>query len=240
MIANYSDTAIASVGSQILVAILVGLLIAFAVQFLLTNLGLVLGVSVLKFRPPSLSKPNVKSSQAQKPGTLTIIGFFAGLGILLTLNSVLFIACFLAVRFSTASDPISGATLGVVIWSTYFLILLWGSYSTVGWVFGSLATNLRQLIAAISSSILGTKDNASELLTEETAAKFIQQEIQTALDKFDLQQHFKDYLETIPANELDLKLINQGFADLLAKLDLKSFDRTDLLKKIDRQTFINL
>jgi hypothetical protein len=243
-----SDIATASVGSQILVAILVGLLIAFAVQFLLTNLGLVLGISALKFRTQNSSKPDVESSQAQKPEAIRLgiskISFLAGLGILLTLNLVLFIACFLAVRFSTASDPISGATLGIVIWSTYFLILLWVSYSTVGsfmsWVFGSLTTKLRQLIAAISSSIPGTKGNVSEFLSEETVAKLIQQEINTALDKFDLQQHFKDYLETIPATQLDLTAINQGFADLLAKLDLKSYARTDLLQKIDRQTFITL
>jgi hypothetical protein len=182
-----SDIATASVGSQILVAILVGLLIAFAVQFLLTNLGLVLGISALKFRTQNSSKPDVESSQAQKPEAIRLgiskISFLAGLGILLTLNLVLFIACFLAVRFSTASDPISGATLGIVIWSTYFLILLWVSYSTVGsfmsWVFGSLTTKLRQLIAAISSSIPGTKGNVSEFLSEETVAKLIQQEINT-------------------------------------------------------------
>ncbi|MDJ0635121.1 MAG: hypothetical protein QNJ34_18160 [Xenococcaceae cyanobacterium MO_188.B29] len=225
-------------------AILVGLLTAFAVQFLLTNLGLALGISLLKYRPQTSSKQATDSSQSESSKISVNISFFAGLGILLTLNSVLFIACFLAVRFSTASDTISGATLGLVIWSTYFLILLWVSYNSVGslmsWVFGSVATKLGQLIEAISTSIQGKEKPVSEILTEETAAQLIQQEIRTALAEFDLQQRIEDYLKTIPQPQLDLTAITQGFADLLENLDLDFFAETNLLQKIDRQTFINL
>ena len=230
--------------TQIVVAVIVGLLIAFAVQFLLTNLGLALGISLLKYRPQTSSKQAAESSESESEGISVNISFFAGLGILLTLNTVLFIACFLAVRFSTASDPISGATLGIVIWSTYFLILIWVSYSAIGsvmgWVFGSVATKLRQLIKAIANSIQGTEEPASKLLTEEAASNLIHQEIKAALGEFDLQQRIDDYLKTIPSPQLDLTAISQGFADLLAQLNLESFAKSNLLQKIDRQTFIAL
>ena len=233
----------ASVGTQIVVAVIVGLLTAFAVQFLLTNLGLALGVSLLKYRPQTSSKQASQSSQSESDGIGINISFFAGLGILLTLNIVLFIACFLAVRFSTASDPISGATLGIVIWSTYFLLLIWLSYSTVGsfggWVFGTVATKLRQLIQAIANSIQGTGID-SELLTEEAAAQMIQKELQAALGEIDLQQSIDDYIETIPSPQLDLEAISQGFADSLAELDLEFLGKENLLQKIDRQTLIAL
>jgi len=234
----------ASVGTQIVVAVIVGLLIAFAVQFLLTNLGLALGISLLKYRPQVPSKQATRSSQSESKGISVNISFFAGLGILLTLNSVLFIACFLAVRFSTTSDPISGATLGIIVWSTYFLLLIWLSYSTVGsvagWVFGTVATKLRQLIQAIASSIEGTGELDSELLTEEAAEKLIQEELQAALKELDLQQSIDDYVKTIPSPQLDLEAISQGFADSLAKLNLESFGKENLLQKIDRQSFIAL
>ncbi len=242
-IAYISDLTIASVGTQIVVAVVVGLLTAFAVQFLLTNLGLALGISLLKYRPKASSKQTVASS-SDDDGVSLKISFFAGLGILLTLDSVLFIACFLAVRFSTAQDPLSGATLGIVIWSTYFLILIWASYSAVGsvtgWVFGSVATKLRQLIKAIAQAIQGTEKSADELLTEEAGANLIQRELQAALAEFDLQQSIDDYLKTIPSPQLDLSLIEQGFNDLLAKLNLEAFAESNLLQKIDRQTFIAL
>jgi hypothetical protein len=242
-IAYISDIPAASVGTQIVVAVVVGLLTAFAVQFLLTNLGLALGISLLKYRPEASSKQTVASS-SEDDGVNLKISFFAGLGILLTLSSVLFIACFLAVRFSTAQDPLSGATLGIVIWSTYFLILIWASYSAVGsvtgWVFGSVATKLRQLIKAIAQAIQGTEKPADELLTEEAGANLIQRELQAALAEFDLQQSIDDYLKTIPSPQLDLSLIEQGFNDLLAKLNLEAFAESKLLQKIDRQTFIAL
>ncbi|MBE9043412.1 hypothetical protein IQ255_03140 [Pleurocapsales cyanobacterium LEGE 10410] len=220
-------------------AIVVGLLTAFAVQFLLTNLGLALGISLLKYRPQTASQTAV--SQSDNSEISVDLSFFAGLGVLLTLNSVLFIACFLAVRFSTASDPVSGATLGIVIWSTYFLILIWASYSAVGsvtgWIFGSVAT-LRQIIQAIASS--GSRKESASVLTEEAAANLIRQEIQTALGEFNLQQHIDDYLKTSTSSELDVTAISQEFADLLAQSNLKSIAETNLLQKIDRQTFIAL
>lgn len=227
-------------GDRLAVAILVGLLIAFAVQFLLTNLGLALGISALKYRPRVSEAP--QSSQNDK--TVVNISFLAGLGILLTLNFVLFVACFLAVRFSMTSDPISGATLGIVIWSTYFLILIWVSYSTVGslvgWVFGSLASNLRQLIEAIYRAIRGVDEPNSTLLKEGEAANLINREVQTALNEFDLKERIEDYLGTVPPPQLDLQGIGQGFGDMLAKFDLESLAGTNLLQKIDRQTFIDL
>ena len=233
----------ASVGTQIIVAVIVGLLIAFTVQFLLTNLGLALGISLLKYLPQASSKAT-ESSQSESDGIEVNISFFAGLGILLTLNTVLFIACFLAVRFSTARDPISGATLGIVICSIYFLILIWVSYSAVGsvtgWVFGSVGTKLRQLIKAIALAISGTESATSDLLTEAAASDLIHQELKAALGKFDLQQSIDDYLKTIPSPQLDLSAVGQGFSDLLSKLNLESFADANLLNKIDRQTFIAL
>ena len=243
-IAVVVNTPPASVGTQIVVAVIVGLLTAFAVQFLLTNLGLALGFSLLKYQPQASSKQATQSSQSESEGINVNISFFAGLGILFTLNSVLFIACFLAVRFSTASEPISGATLGIVIWSTYFLLLIWVSYSAVdsvaGWVFGTVATKLRQLIMAIASSISGTGESNSQLLTEEAAAKLVQEELQAALGGLDLEQSIDEYIKTMPSPQLDLTAISQGFADSLAKLNLESFARENLLHKIDRQTFVAL
>ena len=240
-----SETPPASVGTQIVVAVIVGLLTAFAIQFLLTNLGLALGISLLKYRPPALSKQTAASSQSESESISVDISFVAGLGILITLNLVLFIACFLAVKFSTARDPISGATLGLVIWSTYFLILIWASYSAVGsvagWVFGSVATKLRQLIKAIATLVSGTEEPASELLTETAVANLMQQEIQAALSEFDLQQRIDEYLKTTATKpQLDLSAVSQGFADLLAQLNLESFAETNLWQQIDRQTFITL
>ena len=233
----------ASVGTQIVVAVIVGLLIAFTVQFLLTNLGLALGISLLKYLPQASSKAT-ESSESESDGIDVNISFFAGLGILLTLNTVLFIACFLAVRFSTARDPISGATLGIIICSIYFLILIWASYSAIGsvtgWVFGSVGTKLRQLIKAIAVAIPGTESATSDVLTETAASDLIHQELKAALGEFDLQQSIDDYLKTIPSSQLDLSAVGQGFSDLLSKLNLESFADANLLNKIDRQTFIAL
>lgn len=236
----------APVGTQIVVAVTVGLLIAFAVQFWLTNLGLALGISLLRYKPQASSRQTAESSLPSNKDSETSLNFsfLAGLGILLTLNTVLFIACFLAVRFSTANDPISGATLGIVIWSTYFLILIYASYNAVGsvtsWLFGSISVKLRQLIKAINNSISETAEPAAEFLTESETTDLIDREIKAALGQFNLQRHIDNYCQTVSSSELDLATITQGFADLLKKLDLESFAKANSQPQIDRQTFIAL
>jgi hypothetical protein len=177
-------------------------------------------------------------------GTKVNMSWLAGLGILLTLNLVLFIACFLGVRFSTVRDPISGATLGIVIWSTYFLILIGVSYSAVSsvisWIFGSLATKLRQLIEALTTWIQGGEEPRSQILTEEAMTNFIHQEIQTSLDKFDLRQHFEDYVTKIKPSQLYLTKICQLFADLITESNLDNWSNNNQFPHLDRQNFINL
>jgi hypothetical protein len=225
------------------VAIFIGLVIAFAIQFLLANLGLLLGISLLKYRiqasEPSHSNQSHKSSEERAKVT-----FLTGSGVLVTLNLILFIACFLAVRFSTAQDPFSGATLGIVIWFFYFLILIWMSYSAVNsvfsWLFGSVVTTLGQLIETISDWIQNKQESASTPLSEEGLTQLIHQEIKTAVNEFDLQQVVEDYFNILPPQKLDLDPIRERFSDLLKNLDLKFLKESHLSEKIDEQTFISL
>ena len=73
-----ADTPSASVGTQIIVVEIVGLLTAFAVQFLLTNLGLALGISLLRYRPQAVPKQAAESSESESEsnGINVNIGFF--------------------------------------------------------------------------------------------------------------------------------------------------------------------
>ena len=85
----------------------------------------------------------------------------------------------------------------------------------------------------------GTEEPTTEFLTEEAAANLIDQEVQAALGKFDLQQHIDDYLETMPSSQLDLTAIGLGFKDLLADLNLE-FAQANQLPKIERHKFVAL
>lgn len=140
---------------RIIIVILAGLLFGLAFQLLLANLGIAIGLSVFNLRPNS--QPADKSSEGTGESSfevIAIIGIAAGLGIMLSIDGVLFAACFLAVKLSQITDPWLGSVLGGLIWSVYLILLTWLSTSAVGTiadaVLGYTRTGLRRLFGAVS------------------------------------------------------------------------------------------
>jgi len=55
-----------------------------------------------------------------------------------TVSVALFIACLLAVQLSLIDNAGLGAIVALVIWATYFVLLVWVSSTTVGSLVGSV------------------------------------------------------------------------------------------------------
>jgi hypothetical protein len=120
---------------KFLVALLAGIMMAFAFQLLLTNFSLAVGISSLG------GDSDDDDEDSESLGT-TIrkveakVGFWA----LVTSSIAIFAACFLAVKLSLIESPLLGAIIGVVIWSTYFSLLVWFGSSAVGSLVGALTS----------------------------------------------------------------------------------------------------
>lgn len=229
---------------QTFVAIVAGLLMAIAFQLLLTNLGIAIGVTALGLR--WVKKADAEDAEAvtkpAKGNAVGTIGLAAGLGILFTINVVLFAACFLAGKLSLATSPFVGGIIGVVIWAAYFLLLLWLSSSAVtsivGLILGSATAGLRSLVSAISA-VLNPKDD-SPYMTETAAMNAIREEVRSALKSDDMQDALKTYVSSLPAPQLDLSQIGGGLESMLKSPEVLALAGTGLLGKINRQTFVDL
>ncbi|HEY9641474.1 MAG TPA: sulfite exporter TauE/SafE family protein [Coleofasciculaceae cyanobacterium] len=231
------------IGSQILAALVVGLLTAFAFQLLLTTFGVAVGMTALGFRMRSQQAPSAPSSLAPASTTaqtIAKVGTAAGLGILITINTVLFAACFLAAKFTQIGDPVSGAIIGIVIWSGYFLILTWVSSATVtslvGSFLGSATAGFRRIVAMIGDALSGQE----EVLTEAGAIALVRQEVRSALQGANLEKTVQEYLETVAPPPLDLTTVQQGLAEVLQDLDLPTLAKTGTLPALNRQTFVDV
>ncbi|MBD2461887.1 hypothetical protein H6G89_12590 [Oscillatoria sp. FACHB-1407] len=182
------------VWTQLLTALVVGLLTALAFQLLLTNLGVAIGISVWRIRWATREA----SAEADTSESSSGIGTLAGFGILLTVNTVLFGACFLATKFSQVTTPLSGAIAGIVIWSAYFLLLIWVSSRAVGSLVGSLLDittgGFRRIVSAIAA-VFTKEDNTTSALSEEQIVATVRQEMQTMLNAVDLRQLVEEQLE---------------------------------------------
>lgn len=229
-------------GPRFFVALISGVILAFAFQLVLTNLSLAAGISYLGHSSDSNSDNGEVGSFG---GTIRKIGTAVGIWTLVTVTIALLIATFLAVKLSLLfSDPGKGAILGLVIWGAYFLLLVWVSSTTVGSLIGSVvntATSGFQAIMGTATAALGAKAvNNQVVATAEAAAAAIRRELGSAIDPVSIRENIEDYLEKIRPPELDVSKIRSDFENLLNDPQLKAIAGTPDIRNIDRQKFIEL
>ncbi|MBH8571488.1 MFS transporter [Nostocaceae cyanobacterium CENA369] len=227
-------------GPHFFVALISGVILAFAFQLVLTNLSVAAGISYLG--RPSDSDSDEAGSLG---GTIRKIGTAVGIWTLVTVTIALLIASFLAVKLSLVIlDPKLGAILGLVIWGAYFLLLMWVSSTTVGSLIGSVvntATSGFQAIMGTATAALGAKAvNSQVVATAEAAAAAVRRELGSAIDPVSLRENVEDYLDKLRPPELDISKIRGEFEKLLNDPQLQAIAGSSDLGNIDRQKFIDL
>ncbi|MEH2436210.1 MAG: MFS transporter [Nostoc sp.] len=229
-------------GPHFFVALISGVILAFAFQLVLTNFSLAFGISYLGHSSDSDSDSGEAESLG---GNIRKIGTAVGFWTLSTVSVALLIACFLAVKLSQEIfSPGLGAILGLVIWGAYFLLLVWVSSTTVGSLIGSVvntATSGFQAIMGTATAALGAKAiNNQVVATAEAAAAAVRRELGSAIDPGSIRENIEDYLDKLRPPELDLSKIRSDFENLLNDPQLKAIAGTPDIRNIDRQKFIEL
>jgi predicted transcriptional regulator len=233
------ETTLAFSGPQFFMALVAGLFLTFGFQMLLTNFSVAAGISVL-----SLSSRDDDSSNDSGGGTMRTIGTALGVWTLATVSIALFIACLLAVKLSFLTSATMGATVGLVIWASYFSILVWISSTTVGSLVGSVvstATKGFQTVFGTATAALGMKAASSEIVsTAEAAAAAVRREITAYLDPQEVQSSLKEVINKVRSPELNLKGIREEFEKILRDSEVTKVLDKDNLPTISRETFENL
>ncbi len=228
-------------GPRFFVALISGVILAFAIQLVLTNLSVAAGITYLGRQSDSDSHGEVGSFG----GTIRKIGTAFGIWTLVTVTIALAIACFLAVKLSLLIlSPGLGAILALVIWGAYFLLLVWVSSTTVGSLIGNVvntATSGFQALMGTATAALGAKAlNQQVIATAEAAAAAVRRELGSGIDPGSIRENIEDYLEMLRPPELDLSKIRGEFEKLLNDPKLKAIAGSPDLSNINRDKFIDL
>jgi hypothetical protein len=163
-------------GTKFIVALLAGTLMAFAFQFLLTNFSVAVGISSLG------SDYGDNSDSETWDGAIRKIESKVGIWALMTASIGLFAACFLAVKLSLIQSAFLGAIIGVVIWSTYFSLVVWVGSSTVGSLIGSFinttSAGLQALMGTATSTLGANAAKKQVVATAEEITAAVRRELQ--------------------------------------------------------------
>ncbi|MCV3212041.1 MFS transporter [Plectonema radiosum NIES-515] len=231
------EVSLAFSGPKFLVAMLSGVLMAFAFQFLLTNFSVAIGISALG--------GDSSDDDSQSLGS-TIRGVEAKVGIwaLITASIALFVASFLAVKLSLIGSAVLGAIIGVVIWSAYFSLIVWLGSTAVGSLIGSLvktATAGFQGMMGTATAALGANAAKNQMVsTAEDITAAVRRELTSGFDPDSIKNTLQSSLSSLQLPKLDVKDIRSQFDQLLKDVDLQSLGDSDILKNINRQTFVDL
>ncbi|MBD2041493.1 MFS transporter [Microcoleus sp. FACHB-672] len=230
-------------GPQFFVALVSGVVLAFAFQLLFTNLTVAAGISYLGHQSDSDDSNNRDSDSLG--GTINKIGKTLGIVTLVTVTIALFFACLLAVKLSLISSAGLGAIVGLVIWGTYFSLLVWVSSTTVGSLIGSIvntATSGFQAIVGTAAAAFGAKATSNQIVsTAEAAASAVRREFGSAFDPTSLRETVEDYLGALKPPDLDIASMRQEFEKLLNDPQLRELaSSSGGVPNIDRQKFVDL
>ncbi|MBD2104397.1 MFS transporter [Leptolyngbya sp. FACHB-261] len=224
-------------GPQFFIALIAGVVMAFAFQFLLTNISVAAGIS-------GGAKALDTDSDESWGKSIRKVEAKVGLWTLFTVNTALFIACFLAVKLTLINSGSLGAIVGVVIWSVYFLLLLWVSSQAVGSLVSSVvdtaSSGLQGVMGTAATALSGRAINNQVVNTVEASVEAATRELRSAIAPDRVRDGVEDYLTNLQLPGLNLGAVRSGFETLLRSSDLQSLADSDLLKQVNRETFVNL
>ena len=226
---------------QFFVALIAGVIMAFGFQFLLTNFSIAAKISNWDEALPDTDDDDESETLGTK--VRKIEGLVGG-WILVTVNLALFLACFLAVKLTSIASVDGAAIIGVVIWSAYFLTLVWLGSSAVGSMIGSLIktafSGIQGVMGTAGSAIGGKMASDQMVNTVEASVAAVRRELGSAVDPDSIRETIQDYVGSLQLPKLDVKEIRGQFEKLLGDADIKSLAGSDVLKNVNRQTFVDL
>jgi hypothetical protein len=236
------DAALVFSGPQFFTALIAGVVLAFAIQLLLTNLGVAAGISLAG--GGSSSSSDYEEDSTSFGSTIRKVGLAVGLGTLISVTIALFIACALAVKLSLFASPMSGAIVGLVIWATFFSLMMWLSSTAIGSLLGSVAntaTSGMQAILGTATAAFGAKATSDKIVsTAEAVTAVVKRELGAAIDPVTMRENVEDFLQSVKTPELDLEKIAADFERFLDDENLQEIVDSDSLRQIDRETFVQL
>jgi hypothetical protein len=221
---------------KFVLALVMGVVMAFAFQLLFTNLAIALVAA-----PGSTSSDDDQDSLGD---TIKGIETKVGLALLISVSITLFAASFLAVKLSLVNNELLGAISGVAIWSVFFTLLTWLGSTALGSLLGSVistATSGVQGLLGTGAAVVGANVAKNQAVsTAEDIAAVVRRELTSGFDPDSIRTTLQSSLSNVQLPKLDLDQIRGQLGKLLADVDLSSIADSDLLKNVNRETLVEL
>jgi hypothetical protein len=219
------------------VCLIGGILLAIAFQFLLTNLGLAIGISavgnVRDQANSNTSDSNHDAGNSDSSSAPLGVKITSGLGIFLTLSMsvALFFASLISVKLSLIPTNWVGFALGLIIWAGFLILTLWMESRMISGLFGAVFSVAKGALAtgadAVGTVFGSGNDRQSPEKTARSTVEAIHDEIRQEFDQGQFEQKLNEYVDKLAPKGLNIDELHNRLADLLNDIEVREQDAPD-------------
>ncbi len=233
---------IAFEGSGFFVSIVAGILLAIGFQLLLTTASVAGGITAIgdveKKGRDSSSNSKKKDDDDDSMNIGQKISTGLGAWTMITTSIALFFASLLAVKLTLIGANFIGATLGLVIWAAFFMIVTYLEINTISSLVGGLASTVKNSLSSASSVFTKSNEGISKDVARTQAkeqAVQMRKQFEKLFDTNDIDRKIDDYVEQLQPQRIDIKDLKKQIKDLITDLQVTEkadYDYPNSVKKM--------
>ena len=229
------------------IAVVAGVLLALGFQLLLTSISVAGGITAVgnirKKGHSDSTKDRQKANEdhdddddGMNVGQKVSTGL--GAWTMITTSIALFFASLLAVKLGFIGANFIGATLGLVIWAAFFMVVTYLEINMVTSLVGGLASTVKNSLSS-AGSVFQKSDAGVAKDVAKTKAKFEAKEMRKQFEKLfsthDVDKKVDDYVKQLKPQRIDIQNLKKQIKDLITDLQVTEkadFDYPNSVKKL--------
>ena len=234
-------------GANFFVCIIAGVLLAIGFQLLLTVLSVAAGVTAIPDLDESHHKKHTSHHKAHDhdhddddDGMNLGQKISTGLGAwtMITTSIALFFASMLAVKLGLVGANFIGATLGLVIWAAFFMVMTYLEMSAVSSLIGGMVSTVKSGLSSAFSTFSSSDASVAKDVARTSAkaqAKEMRKQFEKLFQTHDVDKKVNDYVKQLKPQHVDIHQIKKEIKDLLTHIQVTEkadFDYPNSVKRL--------
>jgi hypothetical protein len=248
-------TSVVNYTPHFLICIIAGVILALGFQLLLTMTSVASGVSFIPNLEPNKNdyerRAKIIHSTDEKESSIPIglkITSAMGLWTMLTASISLFFACLLAVKLSLLDNISIGIVLGLVIWATFYIIMMYLEARSISSLMGGLFNMAFKGIRSSFQMLFGKSKEDKIAGVIENSIHVVRREIAESIDNSKINKRIDKYIEKLKPRELNIEQIRKEMTKLLESLEIEEqietkklgFEKKHFIRIAEKQSHLSM
>ncbi|SDK89262.1 hypothetical protein SAMN04488034_101815 [Salinimicrobium catena] len=223
------------------ISVVAGVLLAVGFQLLLTAISVATGITAVGNIRKKAHQPSSHSSESDHDHGMNAgqkVSTGLGAWTLITTSISLFFASLLGVKLGLIGANFIGATLGLVIWATFFMLITYLEVKSVSSLVGGLASTVKNSLSSASSVFAKSEESVSKDVARTRAkeeAKQMRKQFEKMFSSHDIDEKVEDYIQKLEPQRIDIQDLKKQLKDLITDLQVTEkadYDYPNSVKKM--------